>query len=79
MLMGAPVLFHVVLARESLVAFGTERVFLPGMLFRVTRGVARCGEEVRAADLFGHWTWVLVLLGGCLAARLSGGGGACRF
>jgi len=70
MLMCATVLFHVVLARESLVAFRAERVLFPSMLLRVTCGVARSGEEVGAADLLGHWTWILVLLVWRLAAAL---------
>ena len=56
------VLLHVVFARESLVAFRAERVFLASVLFRVTSGVTGRGKVIGALIFFSHWARVLILL-----------------
>lgn len=61
--MRAPVLLHVVLTREGLIALGTEGILLAGVLFGVSRGVTGGGEVVGAADLLGHRARVVILLG----------------
>lgn len=60
--MSATVLFHVILARESLVALGADGILLASVFLRVASGVARGGEELIAVILFGDGTRVLVLL-----------------
>ena len=72
MLVRAPVLLHVVLAREGLVALRAEGVLLAGVLLGVARGVAGGGEEVGAADLIKKRTWILVLLALRLGVRCAG-------
>lgn len=62
-LVGAPVLFHIVLARKSLFAVRADGVLLARVLLRVSCSVARGGEIVVAGELLGQRARVLVLLG----------------
>lgn len=66
-LMSATMLLHVVLARESLVAFWAEGILLASVLLGVTCRVSRGSEKVGAVEGLCQWAGVLVLLGHRLA------------
>lgn len=59
---GAAVLLHVVLARESLLAVGADCIFLAGVLLGVSCSVAGGGEVVLATELRCEGARVLILL-----------------
>lgn len=65
-LMGAAMLFHVVLAGEGLVALGAEGVLLASVFLGMTCGVPGRGEKVAAVKGLGQRAGILVLLGGGL-------------
>lgn len=60
---GSPMLFHIVLAGEGLVALGAERILPSGVLLGVTSSVSRGGEVVVAVEGLCHGTRIAVLLG----------------
>ena len=73
--MGSLVLFHIILARERLVACRASDVLLARVLLPMACCVARGGESIGAARSLRMRTWVLFLLLVCSSGCGGVGGG----